>query len=283
MNIPFVLEVRDLWPDSLIELGGYSRFHPLIMVMKVLERYVYRHATRIVTLLPDAAPYFIARGAKAAHIIVIPNGVDVELLEASPLPTTARTSDVFTVIYTGSIGIPNQMETLIEAAEILQKRTGIPPIQFVLVGEGIRKNALMAMAQSRMLTNMVFLPPVPKKQVAGLLAGADACYLQFKNSALYQWGVSPNKLFDYLLAAKPILYAANVTTNPVKAADAGIALPPGDAQALAEAVITLAALPESARAAMGARGRAYVLEHHNFTTLGKKLADCLKELKTARL
>ena len=276
-KIPFVLEVRDIWPESLIELGGFSPYHPLMLIMKKLERYVYRNASRIVTLLPDAAPYFAQHGAKAENVVVIPNGVDTSILEnASAEPV--KKPEKFTVLYTGTIGIPNQMETFVEAAELVQNRNDVPPIQFVLVGEGIRKAALQQMAEEKSLTNMIFLPSVPKNEVAGLLARADAFYLQFKDCALYQWGVSPNKLFDYLLAAKPILYAANVKTNPVQSENAGISLKPADAKLLADAVVKLATMPEAERAAMGERGRAYVLAHHNFTALGKKLADCLKGL-----
>ena len=275
-KIPFVLEVRDIWPESLIELGGYSPYHPLMLIMKKLERYVYRRATRIVTLLPDAAPYFVQHGARMEDVVVIPNGVDTSLLEVTTEPV--KKPEKFTVLYTGTLGIPNQMETLVEAAERIQNRADAPPIQFVLVGEGIRKAALQQMATEKKLTNMIFLPSVPKNEVAALLARADAFYLQFKDCALYQWGVSPNKLFDYLLAAKPILYAANVKTNPVQSENAGIALKPADAASLADAVVKLATMPEAERAAMGERGRSYVLAHHNFTALGKKLADCLKSL-----
>lgn len=276
LRVPFVLEVRDLWPASLVEIAGYPRFHPIILLMLLLERYVYRRAARIITLLPDAAPYFTARGARAENIVVIPNGVDVDLLDA-PLPP-APANPHFTVLYAGAHGIPNQLETLIEAAEILARSPDAPTVDITLVGAGISKAGLQAMAAARGLSNVRFLPPVAKHAMPALLASADACYLQFKDSPLYQWGVSPNKLFDYLLAAKPVLYAANVRTNPVVAANAGIALTPGDAPALAEAIRALAAMPAGERAAMGARGRAYVLAHHHFATLGKTLAACLRSL-----
>jgi glycosyltransferase involved in cell wall biosynthesis len=213
-------------------------------------------------------------------VVHIPNGVDIDLLGDTPAPN--RPSDApFTVLYSGSIGIPNHMETYIEAACLLHARTDIPPIEFVLLGEGVRKNALMKMARDRKLTNLRFLPAVPKKEVPQIIANADLCYLQFKDSPLYQWGVSPNKLFDYLLAAKPILYAANVKTNPVQHAHAGMVLRPGDAQALADAVVQFARMNATERDAMGARGRTYVLTHHTFNTLGKTLADCLKGLRAA--
>lgn len=277
LKVPFVLEVRDLWPESLMELRGYAPWHPLIVVMRGLERYVYRHADLIVTVLSDAAPYFAARGAKASNVLVIPNGVDQALLEKD-ITATPRSNDMFTVLYAGAHGLPNQLETLIEAADILQHRAHAPAVNIILIGEGTHKVALQEMAAARGLKHVMFLPSVPKQEIAERLAGADACYLQFKDSPLYQWGVSPNKLYDYLLAAKPVLYAANVPHNPVQIANAGVSLKPGDAAALADAIIALAALPTAERSAMGARGRAYVLEHHNFTTLGVRLAAALKPL-----
>lgn len=273
LKIPFVLEVRDLWPDSLIELTHHSPRNPVIRVMRLLERYVYARADRIVTLLSDAAPYFTSRGARAENIVVIPNGVDAALLAAPP--AFEREADApFTIVYAGAHGIPNQLDTLLNAAIALKNE----PVRFVFIGDGICKPALMARAQAEQLNNVLFVPPVAKQEIAAKLAKADAFHLEFKDTPLYRFGVSPNKLYDYLLAAKPVLYGANVPTNPVTLADAGYALPPGDSAALVVAIHKLMALSPAERAAMGERGRAYVLANHDFSVLGKKLADTLKSL-----
>ena len=273
LRVPFVLEVRDLWPDSLIELTNHSPFNPVILLMRLLERYVYARADRIITLLSDATPYFVSRGARAEQVVVIPNGVDAALLAAPP--AFEREADApFTIVYAGAHGVPNQLDTLLSAAIALKHA----PVRFVFIGDGICKAALMARAEAENLTNVLFVPPVAKSEIAAKLAKADAFHLEFKDAALYRFGVSPNKLYDYLLAARPVLYGANVPTNPVALAEAGMALPPGDSAALAAAIETLRAMPTPARAAMGERGRAYVLAHHDFTVLGKKLADSLREL-----
>ncbi len=272
-KVPFVLEVRDLWPDSLIELTGHSPLNPLILLMRALERYVYKHAARIVTLLSDAAPYFAARGAEAAHVVAIPNGVDIHLL--TPPPAAAPEADApFTVVYAGAHGIPNQLFTLLDAALLMKDE----PVRFVFIGDGVMKPALEEKAQRHALTNVLFVPPVAKQEIAGKLAKADCFHLEFKDSPLYRYGVSPNKLYDYLLAAKPVLYGANVPTNPVLLANAGYALPPGDSAAIADAIRKLMALSPAERAAMGTRGREYVLANHDFTILGKRLADTLNGL-----
>ncbi|MFM9889421.1 MAG: glycosyltransferase family 4 protein [Rickettsiales bacterium] len=275
LKIPFVLEVRDLWPDSLIELTNHSPLNPIILLMRLLERYVYARADRIVTLLSDATPYFVSRGARAEQVVVIPNGVDAQLL--APPQAFEREADApFTIVYAGAHGVPNQLDTLLNAAIALKNE----PVRFVFIGDGICKPTLVARADAAQLSNVLFIAPVAKNDIAAKLAKADAFHLEFKDAALYRFGVSPNKLYDYLLAARPVLYGANVPTNPVVLADAGYALPPGDSAALVAAIQKLMALPEAERAAMGERGRDYVLAHHDFTVLGKTLADMLKSLNS---
>lgn len=269
-RIPFLLEIRDLWPDSLIELTGYRESHPLVRVLRWLEGYAYRRANHIITLLEHAAVHFIARGAKAENITCLPNGVTA----AEPAPAPAAHSAQFTVLYAGAHGIANYLDTLLEAAVLLANE----PVRLRLVGDGVCKPALVAQAKARGLHNVVFEAPVPKTAMPALLAEADACYLQFRDLPLYRLGVSPNKLYDYMLAAKPVLYAANVGSNPVDKSDAGIVLPVGDARALADAIRRLSALPPAERAAMGAHGRAYVLEHHSFDRLAIRLAALLRGL-----
>jgi glycosyltransferase involved in cell wall biosynthesis len=267
-KIPFILEIRDLWPDSLIELGGFSPLHPLILFMRWLEHALYNGADCIITLLAHSRDYLIRHGAHPDHITVIPNFVDASLLKT--LPTSAPNTN-FTVLYAGAHGVANQLDTLLNAAAILQNE----PIDFIFAGDGIHKSALMEKAAALQLKHVTFEPPVPKTAMATLLGRADAFYLQFADLALYRYGVSPNKLYDYLLAAKPILYAANVGANPVSDVDAGIMLPPGDAVKLADAIRSLASMPADARVAMGARGRQHVLEQYEAKIMGTKLATLI--------
>ena len=272
-RVPFILEVRDLWPDSLIEITGYGRYHPLIVFMRLLEGWLYRNSSHIVTLLDASAPYFSAWGVPAENITVISNGVDTELLSNADMP--AAPNDDFTILYLGAMGMPNALEDVIAAAALLDKRPDAARIKFHLVGDGVRRPALEEMARG--LSNVRFSPAVPKKAVAETLAKADAFVLHMLDLSIYRWGVSPNKLYDYLLAARPVIFASGTKNNIVSASGGGLSIPAQDPQAIAQAALDLAAMTPQQRQQMGRNGRDYVLAHFSFQNLGERLSQVLQQ------
>lgn len=272
-RVPFVLEIRDLWPESLIEITGHGRYHPLVVILRFLEGWVYRNASHIVTLLDKSTLYFSAWGVPPERVSVVSNGVDLQLLDAQAVaPPTDK--EHFTILYMGAMGRPNAMDTVVEAAALLQDE---PRIAFHLVGDGVCRPQLEEMARNLKLTNVRFSPPVPKKEVAQLLAQADATIMHMADLSLYRWGISPNKLYDYLLAARPVLFASGVADNIVSQSGGGMAIPAGSAQQMADTVRKLAALPLLERQEMGRRGREFVLTHYNFGVLGQKLANAFDQ------
>lgn len=279
-GVPFVLEIRDIWPKSMVELLGASPKHPFILVLSALERFLYQRADLIVGLLQGVGRHASRVVGHSVPFLWLPNGVD---LTNYPTRSGDRKcgSDVFSVVYAGAHGVPNSMDTALEAGLLLQQQ-GKHHIQFHFVGEGVAKRALMDWVRDQGLENVQFADPVPKSQVPDILADADALLLLWRNSSLYDNGISPNKLFDYFAAAKPIVHAIRSPFDPVADADAGITIPPEDPQALADAILHLAALPLAERQAMGERGRKYVEENHDMRGLARRLSNVLWALAGGR-
>jgi glycosyltransferase involved in cell wall biosynthesis len=272
-NIPFVFEVRDLWPQSLIDLGRISPKHPGVSFLAKLEKHLYRNAVRIITLLPGARDYIQSLGIKSDKIVWVPNGIDVSLSLKEEHKTH---TGLFTIMYAGNHGFGNGLENIVKCAEILNN-AGHSRIIFRLIGDGPQKEYLRRIAAEKNLSNIRFEEPVPKKDIPTVLKQADAFIMLMKDSPVFKWGVSPNKLFDYLYAARPIIFAVNAYNNPVKEGKAGITVPPEDPQKLAEAVIRLYNMSYDERMQMGLNGQKYVLENHDFTALGAKLEKALLE------
>ncbi len=267
-----VFEVHDLWPLSPKELGNMSKYHPYILVMQAAEDFACRKSDFVVSLLPKANIYLQTRGMSPGKFVYIPNGVcldEYETLPASiPEPHLQALSRIreqghSIVCYAGAHGLANNLETLIEAAGLLRGS----PVSFVLVGQGPEKQRLQSTASSRGLKNVLFLPPVPKNALANLIQQVDMLYFGLKNSLIFRYGISPNKLFDYMAAAKPIIYAVQAANDPVADSACGISVPPENPQAVAEAIIRLVSMSSSDLSRMGLRGRTYVVENHDYRKL----------------
>lgn len=273
-GVPFVFEVRDLWPQTLIDLGRYSPLHPFIVLLGWIERYLYRRADRVVSVLPEAGDYMARKGVDPARIVWIPNGVDLKMV---PEPDPAPVDGPFTVMYAGAHGLSNTLDLILDAAGVLlTDGTGPDQAVFRLVGDGPYKPHLVERARREELANVIFDDPVPKEEIYSVLQQADAFVRPLEDSPLYRWGASPNKLFDYMACARPVVYATKSPANPVNESGGGICIPPEDPDAMAAAVRKLAGLPASERREMGRRGRRYVEEHHAFSRLAVVLEDVLE-------
>ncbi len=272
-GVPFIFEVRDLWPQSLIDLGRISPKHPAVRLLAQLEKYLYNRADKIITLLPGAHEYIKSIGIDAGKVIWIPNGIDFSLYnQFSP----ELGHEKFNVMYAGAHGLANGLETIINCAEILYKEYG-DKIVFRLVGDGPQKEDLKKMAAKKQLTNVQFDEPVPKRQIPGVLSQADAFILLLRDSPVFRWGISPNKLYDYLCSRRPVIFGVNAFNNPVEEAGAGITVPPENPEALAKAVLELYHMKPADREQMGLNGRKYVEENHDFRKLAARLEEVLME------
>jgi glycosyltransferase involved in cell wall biosynthesis len=279
-QIPFCFEVRDLWPQTLIDMKAIGRYHPLAIVLRYLETYLYRKARRIITLLPYAHEYISELGIPKEKIEYLPNGVDLELFGDISLPQEAK--EQLTVMYLGSHGTANGLDTLVQAAAELEKEPAYQLIYWRLIGEGPKKQQLKETIEQLGLKSMKLEDSVPKSQVPQIITEADIFVFNLLEIEVFRYGISPNKLFDYLAAKRPIIFACAARNNPVAEAGAGITVPPQNPQAMAEAVRKLAALSPEERAEMGQRGRAYVEHYHSYQHLGAKLNNLLQEVVSHR-
>lgn len=271
-------EVRDLWPLTLTDLGGYARWNPLVLLFQAAENIAYRRADRIVTTLPHSLDYMKERGLDPAKWTYIPQGVDLAQEESTELPeevlqalTRLRDEGRFLVGYAGSLGIANGLDVVVDAARHLSGT----PAAFVLIGQGGEKERLKARADALGLTNIHFFAAIPKRSVPRFLALVSAAVIAWRKKPLYRYGVSPNKLMDYMLAGKPIIHAVEAGNDMVAQAACGVTVPPENPGELAQAVRHLMALPPDELKAMGARGAAFVRTHNDYRLLARQYLDFL--------
>lgn len=274
LGVPFVFEIRDPWPEGLADFGALPRFHPVYFYLGFIERTCINEASGVITLLPNYFDYLESRGKSRDKVLYLPNGIEVSLFPESPQPPL---KDEFIVSYFGAHGPVNGLETILWAAKKVAER-GLQ-VRFRLVGDGSQKEKLVALAESLRLRNVEFLDPVPKTELSKLAQNSHAFVFHLRDiGTLRRYGISSNKLFDYMLAGRPIIFACNSANNPVEEAKAGISVPPEDASALSEGVEMLLRLGEKEREAMGKRGRAWVIEHHDIKKLATRLSVWLEEL-----
>jgi glycosyltransferase involved in cell wall biosynthesis len=273
-----VFEVHDLWPLSPMELGGMPRWHPFIQLMQAAEDYACRHADTVISILPHAGAHLAAHGMAPHKLHVVPNGVDPSEWDAAPTPLPQPVAALLaglraqgrTVVgYAGSHGAANALDTLLDAAELLRDQ----PLSFVLAGSGPDKQQLERRAQAAGLHHVHFLAPLPKACMPALLGAFDIAYLGWRRQPLYRYGISPNKLGDYLMAARPVIHAVEAANDPVADAGCGLSIAPDDPAALAQAIVRLAAMPPHARDALGQRGAAHARRHLDYRLLADRYLD----------
>jgi len=265
----FFFEVGDLWPQTLIDMGALSERNPITKLLQRLERFLYRRAERVLTPLPNARAYIQQEcGIPKEKIVWLPNGSDTQSFDARP---PAGKAEQFTVMYTGVHGHAQSLETLLEAAKIIQEQND-EAIKFILIGDGPEKPELQALAEKHQLGNVEFRDSIPKSDVPEALGRASAVIFSLRDSPIFRkYGVGSKKLFDYLAAWVPIIFAVKSSNNPIEDAQCGITVEPGDPEALAQAVVELYYLPEGKRRAMGERGRDYAQTHHDWSVLTDRL------------
>lgn len=268
----FIFEVRDIWPLTLIELGGHSPKHPFVRFMQLIEDRAYKKSDFVFSNLFNAVEHMAGRGLNTKKFHWIPNGISVEEVlnkdDLRPEVIEQLPKNKFIVGYTGTIGVANAIDDLIDAAKLL---LAYKDIHFVLVGSGKEKQHLVQKALDLGLDNITFIDAIPKKQIQSMLNTFDICYIGWQKNSLYRFGIAPNKLPEYLFSAKPVIHAFSGKGDIVELADAGLTIDAENPALIAESILQLYHLPEHQRQDMGLRGKEYVLQHLDYSKIATKL------------
>lgn len=269
----FFFEVADLWPQTLVDMGALSKRNPVIWGLRVLEKYLYWKAEKIITLLPNAHEYITNIGIPGDKIVWIPNGVDLSRYDGLKQYDGGR-QEVFTLMYLGGHTFSNALEVILVAAQILESE-GKNNIKFVFVGDGAEKSNLIRLSKDLSLHNVEFRDGVPKHEISKVMGEADGFISTLRDIPLYKYGISLNKLYDYLSSERPIIFSGNSCNNPVEEAKAGITVPPENPRALAEAITRLVAMQPEERIQMGKNGLEYMKKNHDVRVLADRIERML--------
>lgn len=271
---PFVLEIRDLWPQVLADMGQLNEQSAVYRGLKELEAFLYQQADAIVVLAEGTADYLVERGVPRSKITYVPNSADPSDFEVETDRDELRRRygfDKRTFVYAGAHGPANGLDLLIDAAATLSDTN----IEIVMVGDGVAKADLVALAESSGVANVRFMDPIPKQAIPELLAAADVGVHVLADVPLFRYGVSPNKVFDYMAAGLPVL-----TNTPggvsefVLGAEAGVAVPPGD---LTTGLVAFAEMHQDELDRLGANGRKYMAENQSRTQMSGRLQALLDQ------
>jgi glycosyltransferase involved in cell wall biosynthesis len=283
----FVFEIRDLWPQTLVDLGAIRVGSPGERLLRTIEAFLVRRASAVVTLLPGIRDYLVGQGLPADHVVYVPNGVDLAAFDSrlAPEPDQAgrieqsldaiarmRAEGRLVIGYVGAIGRVNQVEVIVRAALIAEGRAP-GRIALIIIGDGPERPDLERLVEPG--APIAFGPTVQRRFVPQLLRAMDAAVVHATATPVYRYGISFNKLFEYMAAAIPVVFACSSAYDPIATTGAGLSIPPDDPEALADAFLELARRTPAERAAMGAIGRAYVVNEHNVEQLARELATVL--------
>jgi len=275
---PFVLEIRDLWPESILTVGAMRR-SPVIRLLERLERRMYAAADRIVTVGSGYRDQLLARGVPAGKIRVIPNGVDLESFvprASSALRREWNAEERFVCAYVGTVGMAHGLEVVLDAAELL-RRQGRHDVAFWIVGDGAERERLEAERERRGLYNVRFTGLLPKSQVAEVLASCDACLVHLRGTELFGT-VIPSKIFEMLAMNVPIVMGVRGEAQQiVEQAGGGLPMIPDDPGSLIDCIDQIARDGGAAYRS----GRAYVAEHYNRDRLAAQMLEVIAELAGA--
>jgi glycosyltransferase involved in cell wall biosynthesis len=279
-----VYEVHDLWPASPIELSGMSPRHPFIMMCQKAENDAYRDADVVVSMLPKVAGHMAEHGLDLRKLHIVPNGIALDEWEGADGATqqvppalaahlvSLRAAGRTVVGYAGSHGLPNALDTLLDAAALLRETN----LSFVLVGDGHEKARLAARVHDEQLKNVALFAPIAKAQIPRLLEAFDIAYIGWRRVPIYRFGIAPNKLMDYMMARRAVLHSVEAGNDPVAEAGCGLTVQPESPQAVADGLMRLAACSSAERLAMGERGRAFVLANHTYPVLAQRFLEALR-------
>ena len=274
-----VFEVHDLWPLSPMELGSYSKWHPFIFLMQRAENYAYKYSDKVVSILPKTLDYMIDHGLKKDKFVHIPNGICMEEwkidnkipLELSALLNNLKQQKKIIIGYAGNHGIANALNNLVDAMKSLQNEN----VVLLLIGKGQEKQNLKKRVREKNITNVHFISAVPKTVIPSLLDKLDILYVGLQNQPVFRFGISPNKLIDYMMAGKPIIQAINAGNDMVSEAGCGVSIEPENTEAIVNAIRHLITQTQESLIELGTRGKDFCTKNYDYKILANKFLEIL--------
>ena len=272
-------EVHDLWPLSPKLIGGYSSWHPFILVMQLAENYAYKHVDKVISLLWNSEQHMREHGLAEGKFKCIPNGYCKEDWEnlnlKEEIPQTHKLlfkqlENKIIVGFAGGFAASGSLDTLVKAAALLKEHDNLA---FVLVGKGPEQEYLEKLVKERSLANTFFLPAVKKIQIPRIVAYFDVAFIGGIHSFLHKYGTSANKLTDYMLSAKPIIQAIDEPNSVIERVKCGICVEAENERLVADAILELTGMTREKREKMGEGGRKYALENLEWGILAKQFLD----------
>jgi len=277
---PFLLEVRDLWPEFIVSMGVFNNPF-LIKLARMLEIFLYRRATHILVNSPAYKEYIESKGISTEKITFIPYGADVNMFHPEIQPSKIREElnleNKFLVLYAGALGQANDIYTLLRAADRLRENE---KIGIVIFGDGKENPKLKTEAKKLQLPNVIFAGVKPKHEIPSIIASADVCLAILQDIPMFRT-TYPNKVFDYMAAGKPtILVIDGVIRKVIEESQAGVYVAPGDDRQLADTILALSSQPNRIQT-MGTNARSYLEKHLDRQVMLEKTRDLFLRLRKA--
>jgi len=276
LNSKLVWDIRDLWPLTLIGLGKISRLNPFILFLQWLENFACRKSHFIISNIPLAFNYLIKKGVKKSSFLWIPNGLSLDDFRKKKLLNSKTIKQLplkkFIIGYAGSLGLANAIKVLLDVALLTKNDKNI---HYVLVGKGSFVKIIKKFILKNKLTNLSLLDLLPKNEVPSLLKYFDICYVGFNKSSLYKYGTALNKLPEYFMSGKPILFSINSPHKPVNIAKAGLTVPAENPVAIVRAIYKLKKMSLIKRRQLGKNGQNYAIKNHDYEKIAKNLEKVL--------
>lgn len=270
-GVPFVMEVRDLWPLSLIELGGYSNLHPFILVLDYLDRELVKKADIVVTTAPMMKEYYKERfGISDNKFIWVTNGTDLALFKDITKTDKSDGKSNFNIFYSGALGLANGLDVIFDQLKVIKMK--YPQVRLEVVGYGPLKEHLVYRAENESLP-VRFHEPVTKDKLPAILKNADAFIFYLHPNKIYRYGISLNKLADYHASGRPIIMIGECANNPVKESGAGVVV--SSPSEFSGVLGKLLEMDESARREMGRRGVEYAKKNYDWDILVERYAEVM--------
>jgi glycosyltransferase involved in cell wall biosynthesis len=278
-RVPFVFEVRDLWPESLAAVGMGDSNSLLHRTLMKIAGFLYRQSDRVVVVTPAFEEHLVKHWhVPREKISVIENGVETDLFAPQPAIDLRRelsAENKFIVSYIGTMGMAHGLETVIDAA--VQLREANPEVVFLLLGEGSEKAAIIALARERGLTNLRFVDQQPREKIPAYIGASDVCLVLLKKTDLFKT-VIPTKMLEFMSCARPVILGVEGQARAIlEEARAGIAIEPENAAALSSAICYLAANRETGQA-LGQNGRDYIVRKFSRRETAEKYIRVLEHL-----